>query len=61
MTNTTIKQMFINDVYDGNRKDYLHAKRKDYFKVQLEWSIYMDNLCKNDIITQEQYENAIFR
>ena len=61
MTNIALKQMFINDVYDNNRKDYHRAKRKDYFKVQLEWSIYIDNLCKDGIITQEQYENAVFR
>lgn len=56
----TIKQMFIRDVYNNSHSAYYYARRKDYHKVQLEWSCYIDMLCKNGIITQEQYECAVF-
>lgn len=52
--------MFIRDVYNNSHSAYYYARRKDYHKVQLEWSCYIDMLCKNGIITQEQYERAVF-
>lgn len=60
MTIKSIKRMFINDVYDGDYKRYLHERKTDYFKVQFEWSCYIDSLCKSGIITQQQYDRAIF-
>ena len=56
----TIKRMFINDVYNGDYKKYLRARKADYCKVQFEWTCYIDYLCKSGIITQKQYNNATF-
>lgn len=60
MTDVKIKKMFIRDVYDNNLSAYLRARRKDRCKVQLEWSYYIDMLCKDGGITQKRYENAVF-
>lgn len=57
---TTLKQRFINEVYGGDYAAYRKARKDDYCKVQLEWSCYIDNLCKGGEITQRQYDNAIF-
>lgn len=56
----TLKKMFIRDVYGNNYRSYLRARRKDYYKVQFEWSCYIDALYKDGIITQKQYETAVF-
>ena len=56
----TIKRMFINDIYNGDYKKYLRARKADYCKVQFEWTCYIDYLCKSGIITQKQYNNATF-
>ena len=55
----TLKRRFINEVY-GTYVAYLRARKKDYFKVQLEWSFWLDNLCRNGEITMQQYENEVF-
>lgn len=56
----TLKRRFINEVYGGDYKAYLHARKDDYCKVQFEWSCFIDALCKNGEITLKQYENALF-
>ena len=55
-----LKKQFIEDCFDGDRKKYLRARREDYCKVQLQWTCYIDALCKDGIITQQQYERATF-
>lgn len=56
----TLKRRFINEVYNGDYKKYLWERKADYCKVQLEWSIYIDCLCRNKEITLRQYQNATF-
>lgn len=56
----TLKRMFINDVYNGNEKEYRAARRADYCKVQLEWTCYIDGLCKAGMISEREYNNATF-
>lgn len=59
MTPIEIKHLFILECY-GTMKAYKKARRKDYYKVQFEWSCFIDNLCRDGIITQIEYEKAIF-
>lgn len=54
----TFKRRFINEVYNGDYKKYLRERKADYCKVQLEWSFYIDSLCRNGEITLKQYESA---
>lgn len=56
----TLKRRFINEVYNGDYKKYLRERKADYCKVQFEWSIYIDCLCRNGEITLKQYEHATF-
>lgn len=56
----TLKRRFINECYNGNYKAYLRARKIDYYKIQIEWSYFIDSLCKNGEITQRQYENVVF-
>lgn len=60
MTKETLKRRFINEVYEGDYKRYLRERKDDYYKVQLEWSCFIDYLCKSGEITQRQYDSAIF-
>ena len=55
-----LKKQFIADCYDGDRKKYLRARREDYCKVQFQWTCYIDALCKDGIITQQQFAKATF-
>lgn len=57
----TLKRRFINDVYNGDYKQYLRERREDYCKVQFAWSCYIDALCKDGQITQAQYDRAVFQ
>lgn len=56
----TLKRQFMEEVYTGDYKAYLKTRKQDFCKVQFEWPCFIDSLCKNGIITQKQYENAIF-
>ena len=56
----SLKRRFIDECYDGSYKEYLRARRMDYCKAQFEWSCWLDCLCKNGEITQQQYENETF-
>lgn len=55
-----IKSAFIQCCYGGNYGAYRKARRADYCKVQLEWSCFIDSLCKAGEITQQQYDRATF-
>jgi len=57
---STLKRRFINEVYNGNNKAYLRARKADCCKVQFEWSCWIDGLCKDGQITQKQYDNVTF-
>lgn len=59
MTLREVKRQFISCYY-GTKSRYLYARRKDYCKVQFEWSCFIDGLCKDGQITQKQYDNAVF-
>lgn len=39
--------------------DYKKAVKEDYCKVQLEFSMYIDGLNKDGVITDKQYNNAL--
>lgn len=56
----TLKRRFIEEVFDGNYKSYLAARRDDYCKVQFEWSCWVDFLCKSGEISEKEYERATF-
>lgn len=60
MVKDTLKRKFINEVYGGDYKRYLRARKDDYCKVQFEWFCYIDSLCKGGEITQQQYESVSF-
>lgn len=60
MTSKQIKHLFIRDCYDGRPGVYRQARRRDYLKVQQEWSFYIDSLCRDGIITQAEYDRAVF-
>ncbi|MEG0471366.1 MAG: hypothetical protein RR588_03435 [Solibacillus sp.] len=56
----TLKGHFISEVYNGDYGAYRKARNTDYCKVQLEWSCFIDSLCKCGEITQCEYDNATF-
>lgn len=56
----SIRQRFIDEVFDGDYKAYKAARISDYLKVQFEWSCWIDALCKSGEITQKQHEQAMF-
>lgn len=60
MTMEQIRREFIALCYDGDKRKYSAARKEDYCKVQLEWSYFIDCLCKNGVITQKQYDRATF-
>lgn len=53
------KQMFIQDNF-SSYAEYRKLRKEDYCKAQYIWSCYMDMLCKNGHITQEQWQKATF-
>jgi len=55
-----IKQRFVNEVFGGDRDAYMKARKDDYCKVQLEWSFWLDALCRDGQITHEQYKRSVF-
>lgn len=59
MTAREVKKEFIR-MYYGNRGYYNAARRKDYCKVQFEWSCFIDGLCKDGVISQYQYNRMTF-
>ena len=59
MTASEVKKEFI-ELYYGNRGCYNVARRKDYCKVQFEWSCFIDGLCKDGVISQYEYDRITF-
>lgn len=55
-----IRRAFIEACYGGNRGAYLKARRADYCKIQLEWTCFIDSLCRAGEITQQQFNKATF-
>lgn len=56
----TLKRRFIDEVYNGDYKQYLKERREDYCKVQFAWCCYIDALCRDGQITQAQCDRAVF-
>lgn len=59
MTLSETKRMFIQEWY-GTEKEYRKARKDDYYKVQFNWTCFMDDLLKIGLITEEQWQNATF-
>ena len=54
-----ITHLFIEQFYGD--LDTLHVElKRDWWEVQYNWSCFIDALCKNGNITQEQYHNWTF-
>lgn len=56
----TLKRRFINEVYEGDYRKYLQARRDDYCKVQYQWTCWMDALCKTGEISQKAWDKTTF-
>lgn len=56
----TLKERFIAEIYEGNCKAYLRERRADYCKVQFKWTCFLDTLCKDGQITQEEFNRITF-
>lgn len=56
----TLKRRFIVEVFDGDEKAYRKARKEDYLKVQYEWTLWMDSLCKSGEISQRTWNTALF-
>lgn len=54
-----VNNLFIQEFY-GSKKSFYEACRDDYYKVQFAWSSFIDVLCKNGEITENQYNKACF-
>lgn len=52
-------KLFIEDYY-GSESVFKDAVQDDYCKAQLNWSCFIDSLCKAGEITSEQYETWAF-
>lgn len=46
--------------YFGDESKLKAALKQDWYAVQYAWSIFIDSLCKNGEITQEQYNSWVF-
>lgn len=52
-------KLFI-ETYYGDEKELKAALKQDWYAVQYEWEVFMDSLCKNGDITDEQYNTWVF-
>lgn len=59
MRKATATHMFIEHYY-GDLSKLHEALKADWWAVQYAWSIFIDALCKNGEITQEQYNSWTF-
>lgn len=59
MTLRETKREFINQYYENDRA-YRKARKEDYCRVQFEWTCFMDDLLKSGLITEKQWEKAMF-
>ena len=57
MRKATATKIFIETYYPNNLHEEL---RKDYLAVHFNWECFIDSLCKNGDITQEQFNNWTF-
>lgn len=59
MTMMEANHLFVKEYY-GDHKSFVKAVRDDYYKVQLEWSCYIDDLCREGVLTERQWQRATF-
>ena len=59
MRKSDATQIFI-EAYYGNKEQLQYALRQDYLSVQFAWECFVDGLCKDREITQEQYNSWTF-
>lgn len=59
MRKATVTHIFIEQFY-GDLATLHTALKADWWAVQFNWSCFIDALCKNGDITQEQYHNWTF-
>lgn len=52
-------KLFI-ETYYGDEKELCAALKQDWYAVQYTWEVFVDSLCKNGDITQEQYNTWTF-
>lgn len=57
MTMKQVNKEFV-ETYYGCWEKFKEARKKDYCKVQYEWSCYIDELVKDGILTPRQWHNA---
>lgn len=57
MKKTQANQLFVETYYPDNLRQALKADR---LAVQTAWEVFIDSLCKNGDITQEQYDSWVF-
>lgn len=50
---TQIKKQWIEE-----NKEWIEENKQDKIKVNLEYTFYLDSLCKDGVITQKQWQNA---
>lgn len=60
MRKVSLKRRYINEIYEGDYKQYLRDRRADYCKAQFQWACWIDMLCKDGEISQKQYDSAVF-
>lgn len=59
MRKSTVTQLFVEEYY-GSLEALHSALKADWWKVQENWSFYIDGLCRDSLITMEQYHNWTF-
>lgn len=52
-------QLFI-ELYYGDEKELKAALDADWLAVQYTWEVYIDGLCRDSLITMEQYKSWVF-
>ena len=57
MRKTEATQLFVETYYPNNLREALKA---DKLAVQFVWSVFIDSLCKDGQITQQQYNSWLF-
>jgi hypothetical protein len=59
MHKSTATHCFIESCY-GTLEDLHQALKTDWWEVQATWETFMDGLCRDGLITIEQYESWMF-
>ena len=55
----TAVHRFIENCY-GTAEKLHQALKDDWWEVQLEWEFFIDDLCRDGLITMEQYNSWVF-